>query len=110
MSKEESKKDKLPKYSQSLPGKESEMNPKPVIIRDSYKGSEKLNNKVALNRWRIPATYDPDHVEGFGKSTTMGRPGQPSEVAPVYVFLASEDPSYISGQVIHVNGGEAVGS
>ena len=58
----------------------------------------------------IPATFDPDHVEEFGKSTTMGRPGQPSEVAPAYVFLASDDSSYISGQVIHVNGGEAVGS
>lgn len=58
----------------------------------------------------IPATFDPEHVEKFGKSTTMGRPGQPSEVAPAYVFLASEDASYISGQVIHVNGGEAVGS
>lgn len=57
----------------------------------------------------IPATFDPEHVESFGKSTTMGRPGQPSEVAPAYVFLASEDSSYISGQVIHVNGGEAVG-
>ncbi|CAN5476804.1 SDR family oxidoreductase [soil metagenome] len=58
----------------------------------------------------IPATFDPEHVEEFGRSTTMGRPGQPSEVAPAYVFLASEDASYISGQVIHVNGGEAVGS
>lgn len=57
----------------------------------------------------IPASFDPDHVEEFGKSTTMGRPGQPSEVAPAYVFLASEDASYISGQVIHVNGGEAIG-
>ncbi len=58
----------------------------------------------------IPASFDADHVKEFGKSTTMGRPGQPSEVAPAYVFLASDDASYISGQVIHVNGGEAVGS
>jgi NAD(P)-dependent dehydrogenase (short-subunit alcohol dehydrogenase family) len=57
----------------------------------------------------IPATFDADHVAQFGKSVTMGRPGQPSEVAPAYVFLASEDASYISGQVIHVNGGESVG-
>lgn len=57
----------------------------------------------------IPATFDEDHVAEFGKSTTMGRPGQPSEVAPAYVFLASEDASYISGQVIHVNGGEPAG-
>lgn len=58
----------------------------------------------------IPATFDEDHVAEFGKSTHMGRPGQPSEVAPAYVFLASKDASYISGQVIHVNGGEAVSS
>lgn len=58
----------------------------------------------------IPASFDEDHVAEFGKSTHMGRPGQPSEVAPAYVFLASKDASYISGQVIHVNGGEVVGS
>lgn len=58
----------------------------------------------------IPASFDEEHVVEFGKSTPLGRPGQPSEVAPAYVFLASEDASYISGQVIHVNGGEAVGS
>lgn len=58
----------------------------------------------------IPSTFDEEHVAKFGKSTNMGRPGQPSEVAPAYVFLASKDASYISGQVIHVNGGEAVQS
>jgi NAD(P)-dependent dehydrogenase (short-subunit alcohol dehydrogenase family) len=54
----------------------------------------------------IPATLS--NVEDFGKSTPLGRVGQPSEVAPAYVFLASEDGSYITGQVIHVNGGEMV--
>lgn len=58
----------------------------------------------------IPATFDEEHVADFGKSTNIGRPGQPSEVAPAYVFLASKDASYIAGQVIHVNGGEAVSS
>lgn len=58
----------------------------------------------------IPATFDPEHVSDFGKSTPMGRPGQPSEVAPAYVFLASREASYISGQAIHVNGGEPVSS
>lgn len=57
----------------------------------------------------IPATFDEEHVKNFGKSTHLGRPGQPSEVAPAYVFLASKDASYISGQTIHVNGGEPVG-
>lgn len=46
----------------------------------------------------------------FGKKTPMGRAGQPSEVAPAYVFLASSDSSYITGQIIHVNGGEVVGT
>lgn len=50
------------------------------------------------------------NVKDFGKDTPMGRAGQPSEVAPAYVFLASQDSSYITGQVIHVNGGEIVGS
>lgn len=58
----------------------------------------------------IPSTFTEEHVAKFGKSTPMGRPGQPSEVAPAYVFLASKDASYISGQVIHVNGGESVSS
>jgi NAD(P)-dependent dehydrogenase (short-subunit alcohol dehydrogenase family) len=48
-------------------------------------------------------------VADFGSDTPMGRAGQPSEVAPAYVFLASEDSSYITGQVIHINGGEIVG-
>ena len=54
----------------------------------------------------IPATLK--NVKDFGKNTPLGRMGQPSEVAPAYVFLASEDASYITGQVIHVNGGELV--
>ncbi len=58
----------------------------------------------------IPASFPEEHVSSFGKSTNIGRPGQPSEVAPAYVFLASKDSSYISGQVIHVNGGEPVSS
>lgn len=58
----------------------------------------------------IPSTFNKEHVTKFGKSTKLGRPGQPSEVAPAYVFLASADASYISGQVVHINGGEAVSS
>ncbi|CEH28571.1 Oxidoreductase, short chain dehydrogenase/reducta se family protein [Aneurinibacillus migulanus] len=53
----------------------------------------------------IPSTFSPDQVEQFGKDTPMKRPGQPEELAPSYVFLASDDSSYISGQMIHVNGG-----
>ncbi|MEA5566879.1 SDR family oxidoreductase [Anabaena sp. UHCC 0399] len=56
----------------------------------------------------IPSTFPPDKVANFGKQVPMGRPGQPEEVAPSYVFLASDDSSYISGQVLHPNGGEIV--
>ncbi|MBJ7881361.1 SDR family oxidoreductase [Gelidibacter salicanalis] len=55
----------------------------------------------------IPATFD--DITNFGQDTPMGRAGQPSEVAPAYVFLACEDSSYITGQFIHVNGGEIIG-
>jgi NAD(P)-dependent dehydrogenase (short-subunit alcohol dehydrogenase family) len=55
----------------------------------------------------IPATFD--DVTEFGKQVPMKRAGQPSEVGPAYVFLASEDASYITGQIIHINGGEVVG-
>ena len=54
----------------------------------------------------IPSTFE--SLEEFGKKTPLGRAGQPSEVAPAYVFLASEDASYITGQIIHPNGGEIV--
>lgn len=56
----------------------------------------------------IPASFPPDKVATFGADTPMKRPGQPDEVAPCYVFLASDDASYISGQVLHPNGGEIV--
>lgn len=56
----------------------------------------------------IPSTFDEEKVKSFGKNVPLGRPGQPSEVAPAYVFLASEDASYITGQIIHPNGGEVV--
>ncbi len=55
----------------------------------------------------IPATFE--DVTKFGQKVPMGRAGQPGEVAPAYVFLASEDSSYITGQTIHVNGGELIG-
>lgn len=55
----------------------------------------------------IPATLD--GVSDFGQDTPLGRAGQPSEVAPAYVFLACEDSSYITGQFIHINGGEIIG-
>lgn len=58
----------------------------------------------------IPATFPPERVEKFGENTPMGRAGQPAEVAPAYVFLASADGSYMTGQILHVNGGDFVES
>lgn len=57
----------------------------------------------------IPATFDGEKLEKFGKNVPLGRPGQPAEVAPAYVYLASEDSSYMTGQVLHINGGEIIG-
>jgi NAD(P)-dependent dehydrogenase (short-subunit alcohol dehydrogenase family) len=56
----------------------------------------------------IVASFKGKKVAEFGSDVPMGRAGEPAEVAPAYLFLASEDASYISGQVIHVNGGEIV--
>ncbi len=56
----------------------------------------------------IPASFPPEKVESFGKDVPLGRPGQPEEVAPCFVFLASDDSSYMTGQVLHPNGGEIV--
>lgn len=56
----------------------------------------------------IPSTFPEDKVESFGTSVPLGRAGQPDEIAPAYVFLASEDSSYMSGQVLHPNGGEVI--
>ncbi len=58
----------------------------------------------------IPASFEPERVAKHGASTPMERAGQPNEVAPCYVFLASEEASYMSGQVLHPNGGKVVGS
>jgi hypothetical protein len=56
----------------------------------------------------IPSTFDADEVASFGSKTPIGRPGQPDEVAPCYVFLASEGAAYMTGQVLHPNGGEVI--
>lgn len=56
----------------------------------------------------IPATFDKKKVAYFGADVPMGRAGEPHECGPAFVFLASEDSSYVTGQVLHVNGGEIV--
>lgn len=56
----------------------------------------------------IPATFD--DFSDFGQDTPLGRAGQPAELGPAYVYLASEDSSYMTGQILHINGGHVVGS
>jgi len=56
----------------------------------------------------IPSTMRPDEVESFGKETPLGRPGQPAELAPVYVLLASDEASYVSGARVAVTGGKPI--
>jgi NAD(P)-dependent dehydrogenase (short-subunit alcohol dehydrogenase family) len=56
----------------------------------------------------IAASFEADKVAEFGSDTPMQRPGQPAEVAPCFVFLASDDSSYMTGQVLHPNGGQII--
>lgn len=58
----------------------------------------------------IPATFDAEGVEEHGADKPMGRRGQPSELGPSYVFLAAHDSSYMTGEVLHVNGGDFTSS
>jgi NAD(P)-dependent dehydrogenase (short-subunit alcohol dehydrogenase family) len=57
----------------------------------------------------IPASFPAEAVAEFGQNSLLGRPGQPNEVAPSLLFLACEDSSYMTGQVLHPNGGDIVG-
>jgi len=56
----------------------------------------------------IPASFKADKMPFFGEDTILGRPGQQDEIAPCYVFLACDDSSYMTGQVLHPNGGRIV--
>ena len=57
----------------------------------------------------IPASFPAKQVKDFGQDVPLGRAGQPDEIAPSYLFLASEDAAYMTGQILHPNGGEIVG-
>jgi NAD(P)-dependent dehydrogenase (short-subunit alcohol dehydrogenase family) len=57
----------------------------------------------------IPASFPAEHVERFGEGTFLGRPAEPDEIAPSYIFLASDETALMTGQVLHPNGGEIVG-
>ncbi len=88
-----------------------------AFTRSLAQNEEVLEKKVRVNAvapgpvWTplIPASFDEEEVASFGKDVPMGRAGQPEEIAPAYVYLASDDASYVTGQTIHVNGGEVVG-
>ena len=56
----------------------------------------------------LPSTFDEDKVAQFGANVPLQRAGQPEEIAPSYIFLASDDASYMTGQVLHPNGGEVI--
>jgi len=56
----------------------------------------------------IPSTFEETEVATFGSDTPMQRPGQPEELAPAYVYLACDDSSYMTGQMLHINGGEVI--
>jgi NAD(P)-dependent dehydrogenase (short-subunit alcohol dehydrogenase family) len=91
---------------------------KGAILTFTYSLSQQLApRKIRVNAvapgpiWTplIPSCFGEEEVKKFGKDTPLGRPGQPEECAPSYVFLASEaDSSYITGQVLHPNGGHVV--
>jgi NAD(P)-dependent dehydrogenase (short-subunit alcohol dehydrogenase family) len=56
----------------------------------------------------IESTFDEEKIESFGTDVPLGRPGQPQEIAPCYVFLAGSEASYMTGQILHPNGGTVV--
>ena len=56
----------------------------------------------------IPSTFSPEHVAKFGEDVPLGRPAEPDEIAPCFVFLAAEDSAFFVGQVLHPNGGEVI--
>lgn len=62
-----------------------------------------------FGRHLLPATFDSEKVEEHGSDTPLKRRGQPAENASAYVFLASSDSSYMTGQTVHVDGGDYVG-
>jgi NAD(P)-dependent dehydrogenase (short-subunit alcohol dehydrogenase family) len=57
----------------------------------------------------IPASFSAEEIPAFGKDVPLGRPGQPNEGATCHLFLACDDSSYMTGQVLHPNGGEIIG-
>jgi NAD(P)-dependent dehydrogenase (short-subunit alcohol dehydrogenase family) len=80
------------------------------LMQSKNKSGIRVNGVAPGPIWTplIPASFSEEKVKGFGSDRPMGRAGHPAEVAPCYVFLASDDASYISGQMLHPNGGQSV--
>lgn len=79
-----------------------------AMARSLVKKGIRVNGVAPGPIWTplIPSTFSEEKVKAFGTDTPMGRPGQPLELAPSYVLLASGDSSYMTGQIIHINGGQ----
>jgi len=79
-----------------------------AFAADAIKRGIRVNAVAPGPVWTplIPSTVSPEHVEKFGENTPMGRAGQPVELAPIYVFLASSESSYITGEVIGATGAD----
>jgi NAD(P)-dependent dehydrogenase (short-subunit alcohol dehydrogenase family) len=82
-----------------------------ALAEEAIKRGVRVNAVAPGPIWTplIPSTMPAEHVEKFGQNTPMGRPGQPVELAPIYVFLASVESSYITGEVIGATGGRPLG-
>jgi len=109
------KKHKKPSQKQKQqPGIESEMVPHPEFEDHRFFSQNLIAKGIRVNGvapgpiWMplIPASFSANEVKEFGRP--MKRAGEPKEIAPCYVFLASDDASYMSGQVLHPNGGVIV--
>ena len=87
-----------------------------AFTRSLSQNSEVIDKKIRVNGvapgpiWTplIPATFTEEQLENWGKGGAIERAGQAFELAPTYVYLASTDSSYVSGQVLHVNGGVVI--
>lgn len=94
----------LPEQQQPVPGTLAAMDPRPDHGEESYRGSGRLEDNPRRRRQRHrPRRRE---VRDFGKSYPIGRPAQPKELAPVYVMLASDEASYVSGATVAVTGGQ----
>jgi NAD(P)-dependent dehydrogenase (short-subunit alcohol dehydrogenase family) len=86
------------------------------FTRSLAQNEEIVEKKIRVNSvapgpvWTplIPATFPQEELDSWGKDNALGRPGEAYELAPAYVWLASDDASFITGQTIHVNGGNVV--